>query len=413
MMMQRTKFLILGIAGALLLIAGTPRTSEAIPAWARKYEANCSLCHYPSPPRLNSLGHRFRRAGYRMSGEMNAHQEIAKVGNFLAVRARARYNYVNPEVGRTDNEFQLNDVTIFYSGALSTHFSVFTETEVEGETGEVGLLGQASGIWGEWDNFASFRVGQMHTLTRAGFGGLDRPTGISGPLVLSARLTQSAGGIPFRLSEDQRGLELTYVYGPGRIIGQILNGVNESGNGTAGDFDKDQEKDYFIAYEHILDEIASGFTVFGYRGTEHLTFIDKSPKDKVDFYRYGVTAAKVFDNGLEVQGGYVRGFDDLPGTIVGDPATGATPKPASDINSQGAWVEIEYYIQSINLTPFGRVDWVDPKTSGGDNNQVQGTAGVAALVEDIVRPALEVQVLDKEASNTTDYKVVAELMFNF
>ena len=109
----------------------------------------------------------------------------------------------------------------------------------------------------------------------------------------------------------------------------------------------------------------------------------------------------------------MRGFDDLPGTIVGDPATGATPKPASDINSQGAWVEIEYYIQSINLTPFGRVDWVDPKTSGGDNNQVQGTAGVAALVEDIVRPALEVQVLDKEASNTTDYKVVAELMFNF
>ncbi len=37
-----------------------------IPAWARKYNMNCSGCHYPAPPRLNATGQRFKWAGYRM-----------------------------------------------------------------------------------------------------------------------------------------------------------------------------------------------------------------------------------------------------------------------------------------------------------------------------------------------------------
>ncbi|MGE5760566.1 MAG: hypothetical protein ACM37V_09455, partial [Gemmatimonadota bacterium] len=46
--------------------AATARATAAIPAWARKYNVNCSHCHYPAPPRLNATGLRFRWAGYRM-----------------------------------------------------------------------------------------------------------------------------------------------------------------------------------------------------------------------------------------------------------------------------------------------------------------------------------------------------------
>jgi hypothetical protein len=403
------------LAGVLLVLAATPGTSEAIPAWARKYGSACSYCHYPNVPRLNSRGHRFRRAGFRMKGEMGKPQEITKVGDFLAVRARVRYSYSKPDVGPSDNEFQLNDVTVFYGGALSAHVSGFSEIEIEGESGEVEVLATAFGLYGDWDNFATCRIGQMHTLTRVGFGGLDRPTGISTPLVLSSRVTSSVGGIPFRLNEDQRGVEFTYVYGPGRVIGQILNGVDETGDGRGEGFDEDKDKDFVLAYEHILDELASGFTVFGYRGVEHLKFVDKNAIDEVEFYRYGATLAKVFESGFELQGGYVRGFDDVPNTLSGDPATTPpiAPKRGFDVTSEGAWAEMEYHISHLQLTPFGRFDFVNPKVGGKKTNQYQGTVGVAATYEDLVRPAIEAQVLDNRSKDTTDYKLVAELMINF
>ena len=385
----------------LLVIAATPRTSEAIPAWSRKYGASCNLCHYPNVPRVNSFGHRFRRAGYRLAGEIDQKQDIQQVGNFVAMRARVRYTYFKPESGRSDNQFELNDVTLFYGGALASHFSAFTETEVEGESGDVEVLATASGILGEWDNFATFRVGQMHTLTRVGFGGFDRPTGISTPLVLSSRIAKPFKGSPFRLSEDQRGLELTYVYGPGRVIAQVLNGVDETGDGRGEGFDKDGDKDFLLAYEHILDDIASGFTVFGYRGLMHQQFVNGNGRDRTEFFRAGVSFAKTLECGFEVQSGYVRGRDNPPNTV------------ASDLESQGAWVEFEQYFRDYDFTPFTRFDWVNPKLGGRNENLLQGTVGVAAPIEDFLRLSVEGQVIDNANTDHTDYRLATELMVNF
>lgn len=44
---------------------------EAIPAWSRKYNADCTLCH-SAWPRLNRTGYLFRRLGYRMAWEVPA-----------------------------------------------------------------------------------------------------------------------------------------------------------------------------------------------------------------------------------------------------------------------------------------------------------------------------------------------------
>lgn len=45
--------------------------AEAIPAWSRKYNADCTLCH-SAWPRLNRTGYLFRRHGYRMPWEVPA-----------------------------------------------------------------------------------------------------------------------------------------------------------------------------------------------------------------------------------------------------------------------------------------------------------------------------------------------------
>lgn len=45
------------------------RHETAIPAWARKYNMNCSGCHYPVVPRLNETGIRFRHGQAERAGD--------------------------------------------------------------------------------------------------------------------------------------------------------------------------------------------------------------------------------------------------------------------------------------------------------------------------------------------------------
>ena len=44
---------------------------EANPAWSRKYNAQCTLCH-TTYPRLNRTGYEFKRLGYRLPREVEA-----------------------------------------------------------------------------------------------------------------------------------------------------------------------------------------------------------------------------------------------------------------------------------------------------------------------------------------------------
>ncbi len=49
-------------AAALVLLSAVP--SDAIPAFARKYQFSCSTCHAPAP-RLKPFGEEFAARGFR------------------------------------------------------------------------------------------------------------------------------------------------------------------------------------------------------------------------------------------------------------------------------------------------------------------------------------------------------------
>src|SRR3972149_993274 len=230
------------LAGVLL---ATVREAKAIPAWARKYNADCAMCHYPAAPRLTSFGHQFRRAGYRTPDEFNKEQDVTKVGDFISVRARARFGYENKEGGIERSEFTLNDATFFYAGALTKNISAFVESGIE-STGDIELIAQLQGVFGSSDRYVSIRAGQMHPLQRAGFGGFDRPTGISTNPLHSTTLTTTAfkgGGTSFSLATDQKGIEVAYVQGRSRLLAQVLNGLDLDAKGTATKGDIDPMKD--------------------------------------------------------------------------------------------------------------------------------------------------------------------------
>ena len=53
----------------LFLILSSPHEAKSEPSWARKYNAECTLCH-TIYPRLNRAGYVFKRLGYRFPSEL-------------------------------------------------------------------------------------------------------------------------------------------------------------------------------------------------------------------------------------------------------------------------------------------------------------------------------------------------------
>lgn len=405
---------------AVALFALFPSFASAIPAWTRRYDVACSTCHYPAPPRLNAYGHKFRRAQFRLPDEFNKDADWKNLKNYASFRIRGRYEYDSNEgTGTITSGFKLNDATLFYAGPVSKNFSGFVELERPGDSPEVEAVVSIGGIRGKPDSFWTFRLGQFHTLTRVGFGGLDRPTGISTPNALSRALVSGPPDLPgppvttfdpnsFKLTQDQVGLEGTYVRKNWRIIGQILNGSDLLSAGTVDRADQNKTKDFVLAYEMLWGELASGFTAFVYDGEQSNPGLPLTVAPNVlSMTRYGITGAHVFKKGFEVQGGYVVGTDDY------DPTYGVV----DSVDGNGYWLSLEQYFSKLkDLTIFGRYDSTDPNDDVDDNSRTQVTVGLVWPVADWhARWALELRKITQESAlgDLDDNVAVAELMLNF
>ncbi len=407
---------IIGLALASVFMVGavltTVRDSEAIPAWARKYGVDCSMCHYPAVPRLNSFGQKFRWAGYRMPDEFGKEQDVTRVGDFFSTRVRTRFEYENPEEKIERTEFTLHDATLFYAGAFTKNFSGFVEAEFEPEDGstDTNLIGQLQGVFGTADGFFSFRIGQMHVLQRVGVGGLDRPTGISTTPVYSTTLTFNPLGedVGLKISEDQKGLELAYVHGSNRFLVLVLNGLDEEAKGRNKNFDEDPDKDYLVAYERILDDLASGFTAFYYQGTRHATFTSTLPQTlagRFDFSRLGANLSKVVPWGpvnVELQGGYIRSYDNIPSEAGG-----------KDVEGHAFYVESQQFLTGPEITFLQRYSLIEQNAALNNSRRHDLTAGVVLPVQTWLRVAAEYTYTDNRATGLSDHLARLELMANW
>lgn len=408
------KRLAVGIVVLLGITLGHAGTAWAIPAWARKYGVSCNVCHRPSVPRLNDYGHRFRKLGYRVPEEVGHQPEYKEIGQYISMRGRMRYDHEDFDHGRNTSGFRWNDATLFYAGPVTPNLSSFFELEVN-ESNEIEPLGQFSWLFGEPKRYAQLRIGQFHALSRVGWGGFDRPSGISTATPIASTLTTTAN--PFTLGKDQRGLELTVgVNEDIRLIGQVLNGLNTSGEGTTGTRDNDTNKDVLLAYEHMFGKHGSGLTGVFYRGTwrqaagtvvSGTTLPDDDAFTRFNFYRYGLTGSYVFetpflkDHESELQGGAIFSRDEGPRSYPGG-------KP--DVDGQAYYMGVEQYFGNAAL--FSRLDLRNLDVAGSGNWRRQYTIGASKMVNDYLRLAVEGFVKDQQGA-TDSIGTNVEAMFNF
>lgn len=373
----------------------------SIPAWARKYNMNCSGCHYPVAPRLNATGVRFRWAGYRMPEEIGEEAKVEQVSNYVAVRGRFGYVYDKAKGEPADqNNFALDDVSLFYGGAFGKNLGGFLELTKDAE--EVDAGGQVLGVWGKERSHGGFRAGQTHMLLNSGLAGFDRPAGITAPLALSGPVT---GALPVSLGGDQAGVEAFYVVGRNRISGLVFAGyrlsdASISRGGTT--------KDVVLSDQFLLDKNGSGITGSIYLGSVS-GIVATDPAATARFWRLALSASKIVQ-GFELQGGVVYGKDfKLP------QGTGS-PFASPNNRGYGYWASGQYVVPGPALTLFGRYEFVDPDTKAAQNGIRRFVLGsvMPVTLPEYLRLALEFRSdRPQDPAVTTRKTVAAQLMLSF
>ncbi len=393
---MRNKMMVL-VALAIGVVPLVPTEVQAIPAFARKYNMNCSGCHSPAVPRLNAKGFAFRWAGYRMPEEIGENQEAKNVSQYLSTRFRFRYVYAKTETKpASTNAFQFVDASLFAAGALGKNFGTFVE--VEHETDEFGVMAVMQGVWGKESRYWGVRGGQMHWLVSGGVAGFDRPTGMSKPTPLGNPTTKA---IPFRLAKDQLGVEAFYVTGRNRLSFEVLNGVNSKGSGMESGSPK--TKDFVAINQFIYDDAGSGIAAAGYYGS--LAGLDTAVSGAAHYTRLVLTANKVFRS-VELLGGYVYSSDkDLPVSI----------SSTSSMSGAGYWLYGGYTLPN-SLTMFGRYEFIDSNkdvANQGNKRFVLGSVLPVSLPEYLRLGAEYTLDTPRATGALKKHGVALEVMFNF
>lgn len=109
--------------------------AEAVPAFARKYEQNCTQCHIAFP-KLNDYGMKFRQNGYRDVGEVGEDlwKKALNVGGLFQFGAldrteEAKKNNVTTKTKKRQIEGE-QQAELFFGGPLGKNISYFAEMYV-------------------------------------------------------------------------------------------------------------------------------------------------------------------------------------------------------------------------------------------------------------------------------------------
>lgn len=119
--------LALTIAATLIVLVLAPAPARAIPAFARKYGTNCTMCH-SSFPRLNDFGARFRQNGYQVPGRESEEQTVIDGPAPVALRSSAGFNLDrvrNVPLGEDLAQLQVNGLDLLSGGLLTAGVGYF------------------------------------------------------------------------------------------------------------------------------------------------------------------------------------------------------------------------------------------------------------------------------------------------
>ncbi|MBI4124573.1 MAG: hypothetical protein HY466_01405 [Deltaproteobacteria bacterium] len=394
------------------------KEAKAIPAWARKYNADCSMCHTMNP-RLNAMGHKFRRLGYKLPDEFDSAEtkinaeELAKFTNYFGARGRPRIVYGKTPGATTNFDLQMHDVTLFYTGSVARNAGFFFELPFEPSAGNAFLeVGQILLNFGESDKFFFMRLGQMHQFSGVGFGGLDRGIALSRPSAVSTRING------FRLQHDGAAVEMGGSINNFTGLVQVSNGITAAGGSVLNDNDPNKAKDVGVLLEYMLPEHDGSVSALYINGRapvpQNNAATNITGAGNAQYNRFYLFADYFFDTiGLKPLIGGSYGVDNQ--FINGIGTATAALITAANSASWSAFAELDQKVTG-DLYLVGRFDYIEPtdmaEAASGTRRTWTGTSAFVWQFLDYFRTTLEYQATDNAARNL-GHSVTGELQIVF
>jgi hypothetical protein len=294
----------------LLLVSLTARDVGAIPAFARRYNVSCQLCHSPFP-KLTAFGEDFAANGYRFSAKEDPKDTLSTGDNLLSLMKDVplairldmyAQGYAN---GRAATDFQTPyGLKLLSGGSVSRKISYYFYTFLV-ERGDLG---------GVEDAFVHFNdLGGVPVDLIAGQFQISDPI-FKRELRLEfedyAIYRARVGPVPVDLTYD-RGIMAIADLAGFTVTGEILNG---SGIGSAQAnrrFDIDSDKNVLL---HLTRDLGGSVRLggFGYHGRSRGNGVsNRTTMLAVD----GTVNVGIF----ELNGQFVHRRDDEPTFTAGEP----------------------------------------------------------------------------------------------
>ncbi len=257
------------LALVLLLLITTNR-ADAIPAFARKYQISCQVCHSPAMPRLKGFGEEFAGNGFRMT-EYESPRYFIPAGDEklsllrelpLAIRMDGFVSYNFNDAGQSDfsSPYVLK---ILSGGELSDKLSYYFYF-LFNERGSIAGVEDAFLMYRDlFGTGVSFYIGQFQASDPL----------FKGELRYTLEPYKIYGAAPGNSLADlkyDRGIILERDFKTGTtVVAQILNGCGIGEAGVGYLFDNDKYKNFM---GRITQSIGANLSIgiFGYTGRELL-----------------------------------------------------------------------------------------------------------------------------------------------
>lgn len=353
------------LAGMCMMVSAP---AQANPAFARRFNAKCAMCHAPLPPRLNNLGLTFKRLGFRLpdsneEGKLvfqdppsrSLLENFALKSDFRVEKFRDKFTPLS-----------MHEVELMGGGTAGTHLSY--STEVAWEAGEFAMDNyEGQLLFGRPETTFTARFGLLNPLLWDKFG--HQRLGIARADVLNRRVPVGAF-VGYRPRDNSEGVELGVnlvrlgAEGGGMrstfLSVGIYNGLKQSGN----DFGENNgSKDIMAQVLHAWGENHT-IGALWYRGKT--TNIGASSSAFSDTYsRWGVFGNYALRPGSDVLGGFMVGRDDATASTIGR------------ISSRSWFLEASQTIAPLTAV-FARYDRFEPRRPLESSIRRGFTVGVAS-----------------------------------
>lgn len=409
-----------GLLGAALGMVGASwfGSAQAVPAFAHKYEKNCSYCH-TAWPQLNAKGRKFKEMGYRLKEDLRGEDkdtpylEGFPIGAVLVSR---------PYDKKSNGEREMHGVheaELFIAGAIDKNISTFVELEAEDENDWNVEFGHAvlnyrqddainvQLSWGPLffaDPYGTivdhFSPTVSHYALVNGEGGI-----VNGPAAADFGGADGAGydADNNEFSSGSLGDQRHNVVVNGRINKFFyIAGISGVAGSTTGE--KNAVLNGRLAYD-ITDDIMVG--VLAASGQTTVSAGASAEKD-VSFTRVGVDFMGDFGNS-RLQAGYISGKDDQV-TYNANTAT---------FVDNGSSTDTVLSIQGMHTfkTEKGKPTWVpvaryeNYTKNDGDDKYADLILGVSYFLKENVKAMLEYKT-DTDAPDGVDKENRTTLQIN-